>query len=248
MVKAYFQSENLKYKRTFARKLPVIAPILLLILGLIAPMWFQINTFNWWYCILYPGVLTLLCIMVNRKDSGKLKCRAIIPMPVSLKKVWAAKIAVCVTYVQIANLIFALGNILGGLLIKNIFEVKPAVSAGAVLLAVICIEITTIWEIPFCLWLSQKIGMWGTLIWNLGASCILGILLASEKAWIASPYSWAIRLMVPVLGIQPNGCKVNGLELSVSSSKTILVLMAALFLFGFLSVITTENFQKEEVR
>ena len=86
-MKNYISSEYLKHKNTFAKKLVWLAPILTLCLNILAPMWYQQNSYNWWYVFLYPGCLTLLSILIIQRDNGKLKFRAILSLPVDLKKV-----------------------------------------------------------------------------------------------------------------------------------------------------------------
>lgn len=90
-MKNYISSEYLKHKNTFAKKLVWLAPILTLCLNVLTPMWYQQNSYNWWYVFLYPGCLTLLSILIIQRDNGKLKFRAILSLPVDLKKVWYAK-------------------------------------------------------------------------------------------------------------------------------------------------------------
>lgn len=49
-------------------------------------MWYQQNSYNWWYVLLYPSYLTLLSILIIQRDNGKLKFRAILSLPIDLKK------------------------------------------------------------------------------------------------------------------------------------------------------------------
>ena len=79
----YLKSENLKHKRTFTRTLIPLAPVMTVLMTLLAPMWFQVNAFNWWYVFLCPGFLTLLCALIEQRDGGKKKYRAVFPLPVS---------------------------------------------------------------------------------------------------------------------------------------------------------------------
>ncbi len=80
MEMAYIQAENLKHKRTFTKTLIVLAPFVTALYELFAPLWFQLNSYNWWYILLYPGFLTLTCALIEQRDNGKLKisCRCFI--------------------------------------------------------------------------------------------------------------------------------------------------------------------------
>ena len=92
MEMAYIQAENLKHKRTFTKTLIVLAPFVTALMNFFAPLWFQLNSYNWWYILLYPGFLTLTCALIEQRDNGKLKYRAVASLPVSQNKVWKAKI------------------------------------------------------------------------------------------------------------------------------------------------------------
>ena len=49
MEMAYIQAENLKHKRTFTKTLIVLAPFVTALMNFFAPLWFQLNSYNWWY-------------------------------------------------------------------------------------------------------------------------------------------------------------------------------------------------------
>ena len=112
MEMAYIQAENLKHKRTFTKTLIVLAPFVTALMNFFAPLWFQLNSYNWWYILLYPGFLTLTCALIEQRDNGKLKYRAVASLPVSQNKVWKAKIGVAGIYSCVGNFIFLALNLL----------------------------------------------------------------------------------------------------------------------------------------
>ena len=71
MEMAYIQAENLKHKRTFTKTLIVLAPFVTALMNFFAPLWFQLNSYNWWYILLYPGFLTLTCALIEQRDKFK---------------------------------------------------------------------------------------------------------------------------------------------------------------------------------
>lgn len=125
MEMAYIQAENLKHKRTFTKTLIVLAPFVTALMNFFAPLWFQLNSYNWWYILLYPGFLTLTCALIEQRDNGKLKYRAVASLPVSQNKVWKAKIGVAGIYSCVGNFIFLALNLLGGFAILVINENSP---------------------------------------------------------------------------------------------------------------------------
>lgn len=243
----YISSEHLKHKNTFAKKLVWLAPILALFLNVLAPMWYQQNSYNWWYVLLYPSYLTLLSILIIQRDNGKLKFRAILSLPIDLKKIWYAKIITCIIYIVLANTILMVCNVAGGFIIQQIFDISMTISLTQALLGTLCIILTSIWNIPLCLWLVKKVGVFATLILNVGMSFILGTLGASTRLWFVCPYSWVTRLMVPTLGILPNGEPVTRNALSTPLPLIIMTVCLSLVLFYVISKLTVKSFIKQEV-
>ncbi len=244
---SYLKAEHIKQKSTFTKKLIVIAPVVTLLLNALSPIWYQQNSYNWWYVMLYPGFLTLLCTLVNQRDGGKLKYSAIFTLPVNLRNIWYSKILICVVYVFTSNLILMICNIAGGYLIHLIYDIPMTISVLQALGGTLCIVLTSMWNIPFCLWLSRKTGVFGTLIVNVGMSIVLGTLGANTNYWFFSPYSWSSRLMVPILRILPNGLPATDSTLAVPMISIILVLIVSVFLFGLISIVTAKDFSRQEV-
>ena len=147
MEMAYIQAENLKHKRTFTKTLIVLAPFVTALMNFFAPLWFQLNSYNWWYILLYPGFLTLTCALIEQRDNGKLKYRAVASLPVSQNKVWKAKIGVAGIYSCVGNFIFLALNLLGGFAILVINEIPLTIGIyGGMIVSYITMEIWTgIW-------------------------------------------------------------------------------------------------------
>ena len=62
----------------------------------------------------------------------------------------------------------------------------------------------TLWQIPLCLWLSQKWGFLPALILNMILNGS-GPLAAVTPFWILDPWAILPRLMTGIIGILPNG-------------------------------------------
>lgn len=97
-MKKYIRSEWMKHRRTFVMKILILAPVITLLMNVFAPMWYQQNSFNWWYILLFPGCLTLLCTICEQRDGGKMKYRSLIPLSIKLENVWIATTVVCEVY------------------------------------------------------------------------------------------------------------------------------------------------------
>lgn len=246
MEMAYIRSENLKHKRTFTKTLIVLAPFVTALMNIFAPLWFQVNSYNWWYILLYPGFLTLTCALIEQRDDDKLKYRAVASLPVSQRKVWQAKIGVAGVYSLSGNLIFLMLNLLGGFTILIISEIPLTIGVWQAVAGTACIVITSLWEIPLCLWLSQKAGIFIAVILNAGLGSVLGVFTATTSLWMLCPYSWTSHLMISVLGILPNGEPVADQSAAMPFWMIIPVLVISLLWFAALSFLTARWFVKKE--
>lgn len=110
-----------------------------------------------------------------------------------------------------------------------------------------CIVIASLWEVPLCLWLSKKVGIFVTVILNAGLGSVLGIFTATTSLWMICPYSWVPHLMISVLGILPNGEPVADQSTAMAFWMIILVLVISLAWFAALSFLTARWFEKKEV-
>lgn len=246
-MQCYISAEILKQKHTFTKKMVWLAPAVTLLLSILAPLWFQQNSYNWWYIMLYPGFLTLLCIFVNQKDGGKLKYRAVYPLPINLEKFWYAKIVVCMLYAAVANTILMVCNVAGGFFFSLLFKLPMKIHVSRAVLGSFLIVAVSAWNIPLCLWLSKKVGAFATLLFNIGFSLVLGILCADSDLWIICPYSWVARLMVPVLHILPNGEAVFAdSALMVAPVGVCITFIFAVLLFLLVSRTTAKWFKNQE--
>lgn len=248
---AYFKSEYLKIKHTFVEKLIFIAPIFAIIFPLLMmPAYFEINSYNWWYASTLPGMISLGCALIAAKDK-KMKNMAVLSMPVDLKKVWISKILVCIVMIAFASLIHLLGNIIIG----NIFGIGQWGKAGMlnVVLASIILIITFLWQVPLCLFLTSKIGLFPTILINIGAYLILGVVLAVKKVLWIIPYAIPARLMCPILKVLPNGLPaVPGTETFtpelLSSSVILPGIIITMVLFVILTFVTAKWYEGQEAK
>jgi len=249
-MKKYIRSEWMKHRRTFVMKLLILAPVITLLMNVFAPMWYQQNSFNWWYILLFPGCLTLLCTICEQRDGGKMKYRSLIPLSIKLENVWIAKATVILLFDIVANLVFLSLNMLGGVAVFLIYEIPISISLIQATAGIFCIIVASMWEIPVCLWLSKKVGAFATVVINAGIGSFLGVALANTKFWIFCPYSWISRLMVPAIGILPNGVPVSeeAGNLPVPVAMIVLALLFSVILSFTLLRLSAKSFSQQEVK
>lgn len=246
----YFKAEALKIEHSFSKKLVFIAPIFTIGLSFfLAAAYFQQNVYNWWYAMILPGMISIVCTLVAKQDK-KMQNMAVMSIPVDLKKVWISKIFLCIVLiVEASSIILAGSMVIGNLLGVGIFKL----SALNQLEGIIVLVITFLWQIPFCLFLGSKIGMFSTMLINMIAYVVFGVICALEDSLWIVPYAIPARLMCPILKILPNGLPaVPGNQTfrpELLSNSTILPGIAiALILFLILAFATSKWYERQEAK
>ncbi|EJO5348589.1 lantibiotic immunity ABC transporter MutE/EpiE family permease subunit [Clostridium botulinum] len=239
----YIKAEKLKCRRTFGKKNTYIAPLVVLFFAFLSPLWYQACVFNWWYGLILPGFIALSCYFVHQKEEKKLKYRAIFSLPIDLKKLWIAKNLMIFMNLFIACAVLLIGIVLGGMLFTGAKNI-PFINTCT---ATIIIAITSLWQIPLCLFLSKKFGAFGVILINAGAGLVLNISMVSKYLWWLCPYTWTTRLMCPILGILPNGLFAKPGDPLLNSRVIPIGIVMSLLLFVILMLITTNWFKNQEV-
>ncbi|WP_253198762.1 hypothetical protein [Clostridium estertheticum] len=109
------------------------------------------------------------------------------------------------------------------------------------------IALTSLWQIPLCMFLAKKLGMLGTVLINVGVGFGLNVMAVKTSMWWISPYSWTTRIMCPILGILPNG-ELAGIGDSLRNPVVIPIgTILSIILFALLLIVTANWFKKQEV-
>ncbi|WP_018659289.1 lantibiotic immunity ABC transporter MutE/EpiE family permease subunit [Allofustis seminis] len=246
-MKNYILAECIKYKHTFLNKLLMIAPLVAVVQALILmPLYFTVNAYNWWYVVSLPAMFALISAMMHRKEERKLNYRAIFSLDVNLKKIWIAKILTALVYVSITSLLHMIGVYGIQFLIDK--QLIPNYGLMTLLMASALLILSNIWQIPLCLFLAKKLGFVISVGVNAILGTALGILFSTSSLWILCPYSWGIRLMLPIMHILPNGLPAEASDPLISNTSLLLPCALSIILFTLLTVITTNWFSKLEVK
>lgn len=248
---SYFISEALKMKHTFGKKLIFLAPAFTIVISLfLAPSYFQLDCYNWWYVMILPGIISLVCALASARDK-RMKNMAVLSLPVDLKKVWTAKVLVCAVITACASLLLMLGSMFFGNILNIGSLGKIPLLNGAA--GTIVLIITFLWQIPLCLYLGGRIGLFPTVLINIAAYMVLGIIAATESIWWLVPYAIPARLMCPILKVLPNGLPaVEGSarftpEL-LSNGVIIPGIIITVVLFVIITMATAKWYQAQEAK
>lgn len=200
------KAESIKLRHTFGKILPVAAPLFTILLAFSLTGGGQgkalpIGAWNWWYTLLLPGMLAVLCYLGIRKDK-KIGDYHIWMQPEPVGKCLAGKITYYVLALVTANFLLFGGVLLCGKLFGS------TIGGWEGFCGFLLLSIASLWEIPLYMLLSSRFGMFATVF-----SCVVLSLggvgsVADTNLWWLCPSAVPSRLMCPVLGILPNGLPV----------------------------------------
>jgi ABC-2 type transport system permease protein len=237
----YLSAEMQKMKRTFSLKMLWIAPLVPLFCAYSGG---QLSGFYFWYVAFLPGSLTIICSMVMLKDL-KMKYRGILSLPVRKSALWMGKVMAC-------SVIFFFSCVIFQVLITILGFIPPYTGIGHVstvslLTASLLLFVTFLWQVPFCLFLSAKLGIFLTIIANMVFNIIGGAVFADGELWIL-PFAIPIRLMSPVLHILPNGLPAEEGSVLLDTDVILPGVLISLVLFVVISILTTAWFGRQEAK
>ena len=198
----YLHCEILKTKHTFSRRLIFIAPITTVVLAFLmgGSYNFQPMGLYWWYAFILYGYIAIQCGLSIQKEQRAGKFYSVYSMPIDLFKFWIAKVIVIALFILAANILL---SILVGLTTFS-GDFPQLISLPRIFLSSIAVVICSLWQIPLCLWLANKVGIYFALLINTVLGLVFEFISATSYWWVA-PYTWALKIVEPIAGIKSNG-------------------------------------------
>ncbi len=243
MLGTYLEAENLKFKRSLFRKLIIFIPVALILISIIFIFigiglgGFSSSIVCNWCMPIASLSIVILCHLVNNKDQ-KHKYRTLYSLPIGLKKTFITKTILIALNFLVISLFLSFITIISDWILSG---VSAAIGhAGYYILGYFLLWLSLLWQIPFCLFLDQKVGFVGSMIINLFASALGGLFFSLTPLFWFFPYSWSARFMVTLFGVLPNGLLVAAdsrviLNLGESLLLVLITLLAMLVLLVLFS-------------
>lgn len=212
MLQTYLKAENLKFKRSLFRKLIIFIPVALILISMIFIfIGIGLGGFsssivcNW--CMPIASIsIVILCHLVNDKDQ-KHKYRTLYSLPIDLKKTFISKTILIALNLLILSLLLSFITVISECILSGVSVAMG--HSGYYLLGYCLLWLSLLWQIPFCLFLDQKVGFVGSVILNLFASASGGLFFSLTPLFWFFPYSWPARFMVTLFGVLPNGLLIE---------------------------------------
>lgn len=244
----YYQAENLKTKRTFISRMQYLSPGSILAIAILLQRGYFVQTaYNWWYAVFLIAMIALNSCLLMRVDQKK-KNKAVLLLPIDLKKVFYAKIGVGIKNLSISTGVLCLGATLGSYVFSGLQPLDLKWIAGIEAWSVIVL--TSIWMIPFFYIFSMKFGVFLNALFGFVIG-IVGILTATKEIWWMNPFGYTPRAICPILHILPNGLNaIPGSETFtpelLESSSIAISIIISIILFLLFSYLSASWFAKRE--
>ena len=231
---ALIQSELIKGRRTFGRRCIFIFTLAIALFSsiLMGGNLTQIGAYNWWYMILLPVSLALLCTNVIESEKRNHYFNILV-LPKPKERIWQAKILTVLLYLLAANTLIFVFTSIGGYIFGAQYPVWRGICAAIVL------TWTVAWQIPLGMFLAVRFHSSVTLIAFIGLNVICsGQPIAGGNMWYI-PYAIPARLMAPIIGVNPNGIPLEANSPLQSTNVILPGLIITLILFVVVSLITS---------
>lgn len=252
MLQTYLKAENMKFKRSLFRKLILLVPAALILtsvvfmyVGMGLDGFSSVMVCNWCMPVASLSVV-FLCHLVNNKDQ-KHQYRTLYSLPISLKKTFISKTILTALNLLVISLLLSLVTVISECISSG--TLAPAGLTGYYILGYCLLWFSLLWQIPFCLFLDQKMGFTCSVIINLFASALGGLFLYLTSVFWFFPYSWTARFMVTLFGVTTNGLPASpGSRLLLSLGESLLLLLISITAVFLLSALFSRWYRKQVYR
>lgn len=197
IVRAEYQKTKRSLRQRLLWAFPVITFTLAFILTFGMTNSYAESVWNWWYTLLLPGMLAIICHLTIEQEK-KTNYFHLVTLPVSKRKLMTGKILYLGCAILISNGIVFAGASLGGLLLTT------RVPLGGAAITVLLLTVTQLWEVPVFLFFSERFGMVAELLICLFLT-VGGTIIAQTKIWYLFVSAIPMRILCPFLHILPNG-------------------------------------------
>ncbi|MDN5326290.1 MAG: lantibiotic transport system permease protein [Moorella sp. (in: firmicutes)] len=246
------QSEYLKYKRTFSRRLITSGPLFFILIALLQKLFIPdgfIKTwqlllgqvYNWWPVVFIPMGTALFATLVQLQEKKAGDYRNLHTRNVSLPALWTAKVLVMAMHTGLATAVLILATVISGL-----FTAEGNIPWFKILAGGFILWISSLDLIPLQLWVAVKKGAFASMAVGL-AGLVAGVLAAPESYWIFVPWSRPIRLMCPIIGVHPNGILLEPGDPLLNPSVILPGIAAAIVSLTIFTALTAIWFNRREV-
>ena len=240
IVKAEYQKTKRAMRRRFIWAFPMITFALAFILTLGMTNAYSESVWNWWYTLLLPGMLAIICHLSMAQEK-KTSYYNLMTLSTSKRKLMLGKIIYMGCVILTSNMIVFVGASLGGFLLTT------RVPLGGAAITVLLLTVAQLWEIPVFLFLSERFGMIAELLICLFLT-VGGIIIASTGKWYLLVSAIPMRILCPFLHILPNGLMAEDGNPLLDMGVVVPGICLSIIWFVFATILFLNWFEKREVK
>ncbi|HEL1796075.1 lantibiotic immunity ABC transporter MutE/EpiE family permease subunit [Streptococcus suis] len=247
-MKKIILSNLLKIKNTSIQKLVFIFPMFCIVLALLFSSLggesilrlVAETTLNQWGIIWINLIIAVVSGLLNKLEMDSNKYLIFLSRNIDLKQVEYARI------ILIALISLAVSVVLGIILILVSFVIPtPSItSLFKLMLTILLIWVTTLWQIPFTLWLSRKTSLYFSVIVNVFAPLLIGTSFSLLEKWYLFPYDWSLKLLEPMTRMRINGIPFDS-DFIPDYSLITISLGLSIILFSILTELAAISFKRQ---
>lgn len=254
MLSNYLKAERLKFKRSLFQKLMIFIPaavilttVILRYVGMGFSGFSGVMACNWCMPIASLSIV-FLCHLINKKEQ-KHQYRTLYSLPIDLRKTFISKTILVAVNLLIISLVLALFTTLFEWLSSDGLGLSGFYMGGYFILGYFVLWLSLLWQIPFCLFLDQKVGFVGSVMINLIASAMGGLFFYLTPIFWLYPYSWPARFMATFFGVLTNGLPVApDSRVILSLAQSVLLLLISLLAVVIFTVLFSRWFKRQVYR
>lgn len=198
---------------------------------------------NHWSIIWINALIATLAGTIDRNEKKSTRYMIYSGRAVSLSSIELTRIGLIAVMSLISTFIVSVALILNSLWL----DTPSITSLGNCLLAMVVIWLTTLWQIPFCLWMSRKTIIYIPIILNTLVPLLMGTSIATTDGWLIFPYSWDLRILMPITRMHINGIPLPANSTFLSSQSIPMGLILSLICFVVLSGLASWSFKRQEI-
>lgn len=244
-----FKAEAQKGRRAAAARVALVAPLPFCALGVLssgvipgmgAVGGIATSMWNYWYALMMPIAIALICTSVANLDARQ-KLRPVLGLPFSPARTWCAKVAYALVLSLGANLVvLAFSTVLTALGAEG-----PSFAEG--LAAVAILTVGSAWMVPTALALAVRFGTLAGIAIPALVQAGVGIALWSSAWWFAFPPATTLCAASPFTGVAPSGVPLEvGDPLGVFGWEATVGMLVAMGLFAVMAIVGAAWFSKRE--
>ncbi|MGI1767469.1 lantibiotic immunity ABC transporter MutE/EpiE family permease subunit [Streptococcus uberis] len=247
-MKQIFLSNLFKLKNTSINKLIFLFPIICIMLSILFSALggesilrlTAETTVNQWGIIWINVIIAVNSGLLNKLELDSNKYSFYLSRDVDLKKVEYTRVLLVAFISLITSIMLGLMLMVLGIIIPT----PSLASLSGILVTIFLIWLTSLWQIPFTLWLSRKTNLYFTMIINTISPLIIGTSFSLLDNWYMFPYDWSLKLLEPMTKMRINGIPF-GAEYIPDYSQIFISLFLGIIFFILLSGLSAISFKKQ---